>query len=37
VRFKHSVKARYLKLEARSEMHGQPFAAAAELDIAPAE
>ncbi|HAK94662.1 MAG TPA: metalloprotease, partial [Planctomycetes bacterium] len=30
-------RARYLKFVARSEVNGNPFAAAAELDIVPAE
>ncbi len=33
VRFAHSVTARYLKLVALSEVHGQPFASVAEVDV----
>ncbi len=33
VTFPQPVKARYLKLVAQSEVHGQPFAAIAELDV----
>jgi hypothetical protein len=33
VNFQQPVKARYLKLVARSEVNGQPFAAIAELDV----
>ena len=33
VRFEPPVKARYLKVVARSEVNGNPFASIAELDV----
>jgi len=33
VNFQQPVKMRYLKVVARSEVNGQPFAAIAELDV----
>jgi hypothetical protein len=33
VAFKHPVKARYLKVVARSEVNRNPFASIAELDV----
>jgi len=35
VRFDRTVRGRYLRLVVRSEVHGNPFAAVAELDVLP--